>query len=198
MDEDLFTYEVEIPKLANISCDLNEENYLEQRITHRSDDVLEFDPSNVEFTEWSISKFYNHMTMDWYTKNVLWIYWARVGNSLHYQDFEWYEALEDGELKDEALRNKAILEGIINEDDESGNEGWRSWDDYKVTNDDREERDNESEQDDEVRHELCNDATQEFLEDEYNDLTSTSEEACRAYQEIFRMMNAGWMVTTDE
>ncbi|GJR65176.1 retrotransposon protein, putative, ty1-copia subclass [Tanacetum coccineum] len=32
-------------------------------------------------------------------------------------------------------------------------------------------------------------------EDEYNDLTITSEEACRAYQEIFRMMDEGWMVT---
>ncbi|GJR49781.1 hypothetical protein Tco_1400302 [Tanacetum coccineum] len=30
-------------------------------------------------------------------------------------------------------------------------------------------------------------------EDEYNDLTITSEEACRAYQEIFRMMDEGWM-----
>ncbi|GJU78318.1 hypothetical protein Tco_1275388 [Tanacetum coccineum] len=36
-----------------------------------------------------------------------------IGNSLHYQDLEWYEALEDSELKDEALRNKAIMEGLI-------------------------------------------------------------------------------------
>nr|GEU60524.1 hypothetical protein [Tanacetum cinerariifolium] len=42
-----------------------------------------------------------------------------IGNSLHYQDYEWYEALEDEELKEEALRNKAIMEGIINDDDES-------------------------------------------------------------------------------
>ncbi|GJY05376.1 hypothetical protein Tco_0371316 [Tanacetum coccineum] len=44
-----------------------------------------------------------------------------IGNSLHYQDLEWYEALEDSELKDEALRNKAITEGLIS-DDESGND----------------------------------------------------------------------------
>ncbi|GKB85231.1 hypothetical protein Tco_0957503, partial [Tanacetum coccineum] len=43
-----------------------------------------------------------------------------IGNSFHYQDLEWYEALEDRELKDEALRNKAIMEGLIS-DDESGN-----------------------------------------------------------------------------
>ncbi|GKE58962.1 hypothetical protein Tco_1498147, partial [Tanacetum coccineum] len=44
-----------------------------------------------------------------------------IGNSLHYQDLEWYEALEDSELKDEALRNKAIMEGLIS-DDESSND----------------------------------------------------------------------------
>ncbi|GJU65729.1 hypothetical protein Tco_1247564 [Tanacetum coccineum] len=44
-----------------------------------------------------------------------------IGNSLYYQDLEWCEALEDSELKDEALRNKAIMEGLIS-DDESGND----------------------------------------------------------------------------
>ncbi|GJT04907.1 hypothetical protein Tco_0839369 [Tanacetum coccineum] len=40
-----------------------------------------------------------------------------IGNSLHYQNYEWYEDLEDGELKEEALRNKAIMEGIIDDDE---------------------------------------------------------------------------------
>ncbi|GKC62382.1 hypothetical protein Tco_1094980, partial [Tanacetum coccineum] len=44
-----------------------------------------------------------------------------IGNSLHHQNLEWYEALEDSELKDEALRNKAIMEGLIS-DDESYND----------------------------------------------------------------------------
>nr|GEU46142.1 hypothetical protein [Tanacetum cinerariifolium] len=35
-------------------------------------------------------------------------------------------------------------------------------------------------------------------EDEYDDLMSTSKDACRAYQEIFRMMDEGWMVNRDE
>ncbi|GKF47606.1 hypothetical protein Tco_0137408, partial [Tanacetum coccineum] len=30
---------------------------------------------------------------------------------------------------------------------------------------------------------------------EYEDLTNTSKDACRAYQEIFRMMDEGWMVS---
>nr|GFA09757.1 hypothetical protein [Tanacetum cinerariifolium]GFA09786.1 hypothetical protein [Tanacetum cinerariifolium] len=51
-----------------------------------------------------------------------------AGNTLRYQYLEWYEAVEDGNLKDEALKNKAIMEGIINKDDESHNEGWRRWD----------------------------------------------------------------------
>ncbi|GJU55525.1 hypothetical protein Tco_1229239 [Tanacetum coccineum] len=41
-----------------------------------------------------------------------------IENQLYYQDYEWYEALEDSELKDEALRNKAIMEGSIKEDDD--------------------------------------------------------------------------------
>ncbi|GKE42411.1 hypothetical protein Tco_1469695, partial [Tanacetum coccineum] len=63
-----------------------------------------------------------------------------VGNSLHYQDLEWYNALKDNKLKEEALNNKAIMEGMIDEDEESSNEGWRRWDDLDNTN-----RDNKSE-----------------------------------------------------
>ncbi|GKC60868.1 hypothetical protein Tco_1088466 [Tanacetum coccineum] len=46
-----------------------------------------------------------------------------VGNTLCYQDLEWRGALNDSELKDEALRYKAIMEGLIDEDDESSNNG---------------------------------------------------------------------------
>ncbi|GJV43396.1 hypothetical protein Tco_1427932 [Tanacetum coccineum] len=35
---------------------------------------VECDPSNVDFAECLASKFSNHMMMDWYTKNALWIY----------------------------------------------------------------------------------------------------------------------------
>ncbi|GJT12003.1 hypothetical protein Tco_0859045 [Tanacetum coccineum] len=41
-----------------------------------------------------------------------------IENQLHYQDYEWYKALEDSELKDEALRNKAIMKGFIKYDDD--------------------------------------------------------------------------------
>nr|GEU57192.1 hypothetical protein [Tanacetum cinerariifolium] len=61
-----------------------------------------------------------------------------LGSTLHYQDLEWYEALKDSELKEESLKNKAIMEGLINEDDESSNNGWRRWDGYEIANHDQE------------------------------------------------------------
>ncbi|GJU50253.1 hypothetical protein Tco_1219808 [Tanacetum coccineum] len=53
-------------------------------------------------------------------------------NLLHYQDYEWYEALEDDKLKEEALRNKAIMEGVVNEedDDESRYKQKKQWNVY--------------------------------------------------------------------
>nr|GEW90661.1 hypothetical protein [Tanacetum cinerariifolium] len=138
-----------------------------------------------------------------------------VGNQLHYQDYEWYEALEDSELKDKSLRNKVIMEGFIKEDDESRYEQKRRWniytnydDAYKINHED-----NESEELCEV-HELpvCNirrymmikyafNNDEEYVsvkEDEYNNLIITRKEACRAYQEIFRILGEGWIVTRDE
>ncbi|GKA53556.1 hypothetical protein Tco_0746871 [Tanacetum coccineum] len=141
-----------------------------------------------------------------------------IGNTLRYQDLEWYEALEDGKLKDKALKNKAIMEGMIDEDDESHNEGWRRWDGYDNTIHDHEERENKEEHENEEKCELSDNPHQEtsvcnirrfemikysFGEDEeyvaikeheYDDLTSTNEDVCRTYQEIFHRMDEGWMV----
>ncbi|GJR55923.1 hypothetical protein Tco_1406444 [Tanacetum coccineum] len=126
-----------------------------------------------------------------------------IGNQLHYQDLEWYEALEDSELKDEALRNKAIMKGFIKEDDdESRYEKMRRWNIYTNYDDAYEinHEDNKSKELCEV-HELpvCKirkymmikysfNNDEEYVavkEDEYENLTITRKEACRAYQEIF-------------
>ncbi|GJU17919.1 hypothetical protein Tco_1145885 [Tanacetum coccineum] len=139
-----------------------------------------------------------------------------IGNQLHYQDYEWYEALEDCKLKDEALRNKAIMEGLINEDDdESRYEQKRQWNMYTNYVDAYEinHGNNEKEELCEV-HELptCNirrymmikysfNNDEEYVavkEDEYDYLTITRKEACQAYQEIFWIMDEGWMVTRAE
>ncbi|GJR83824.1 hypothetical protein Tco_0154609 [Tanacetum coccineum] len=145
---------------------------------------------------------------------------CHIGNSLHFQDHEWYEALEDSELKDKALRNKAIMKGLIS-NDESCNNCWRRWKSHEINYHDYDEREYGNETHDE-RHELYGDKTcevpvclirrykmikysfnndEEYVavkENEYDDLIITREEACRAYQEIFRMMDAGWMVTRAE
>ncbi|GJT54979.1 hypothetical protein Tco_0990033 [Tanacetum coccineum] len=139
-----------------------------------------------------------------------------IENQLHYQDYEWYKALEDIELKDEALRNKAIMEGFIkDDDDESSYEQMRQWDIY--TNYDDTYKTNH---DDNEREELCEvhepqvcmiqrfemikysfGQSKEYVaikKDEYDDLARKSNNACRTYQEIFRMMDEGWMVTRAE
>ncbi|GKE87863.1 hypothetical protein Tco_1565338, partial [Tanacetum coccineum] len=137
-----------------------------------------------------------------------------VGDSLHYQDYEWYEALKDSELKEQALRNKANMEGLIS-DDESSNDGWRSWESHEITYHDHDELEYENETHDE-RQELCkahellvcnmrrfkmikysfrqNKEYVAIKEDGYDDLAGTSNDAYQAYQEIFHMMDEGWIV----
>ncbi|GJY01375.1 hypothetical protein Tco_0359527 [Tanacetum coccineum] len=80
-----------------------------------------------------------------------------VGNTLHCQDLEWYDALKDNELKDEALRNKAIMEGLIDEDDKSSNNGWKRWDGYEIADHDQEERKYENKHENKERCELSDD-----------------------------------------
>ncbi|GKE02832.1 hypothetical protein Tco_1390815 [Tanacetum coccineum] len=186
MDDDLFTYEVEV---ANILCDSNKDGGLEQRISYATNDDMGYDPSDVAFTEWlrgddeveltdeefsdnedEVAEIYEwNKDIPWvdekpWTKAGVWTEqkpvkhtckpfnyktgcsecptcsWREdgyynggnlpgayhIGNSLHYQDLEWYEALEDSELKDKALRNKAIMECLIS-DDESSNDCWKRW-----------------------------------------------------------------------
>ncbi|GJY43647.1 hypothetical protein Tco_0431860 [Tanacetum coccineum] len=193
-DDDLFTYEVEI---TNIPYD----SKMDDDSEHEADDDMGYDPSDVAFTEWLGSKFFNYKTMNHYTMKALWIYWIRGYDEVEltddessddkdevakviridtnlfnfetpmceaykefnyllqidpdlvtkdiegfktYEDYkddwiyEWnkddyklYEALEDSELKDEALRNKAIMERFINvDDDESRYEQKRRWNIY--------------------------------------------------------------------
>ncbi|GKG29459.1 hypothetical protein Tco_0416824, partial [Tanacetum coccineum] len=55
----------------------------------------------------------------------------------------------DSKIKEEALKNKANIEGIIEEDDESSNEGWRRWDNFENTNRDHKEREYDMEHEDE-------------------------------------------------
>ncbi|GKB51990.1 hypothetical protein Tco_0902743, partial [Tanacetum coccineum] len=70
MDDDLFTYEVDI---ANIPCD----SKMDDDSEHEADDDMGYEPSDGAFTEWLGLKFFNYKTMDHYTMKALWIYWIR-------------------------------------------------------------------------------------------------------------------------
>ncbi|GJS01921.1 hypothetical protein Tco_0318429 [Tanacetum coccineum] len=253
MDNDLFTYEVEI---ANIPCDLRVDDDSE----HEADD-MGFDPSDIAFTKWlgskgddeveltdeefsdnedeiadvfridtnicdyetpicsafnefnyllkvdekpwtdtrvwtepkpviHICKPFNYKTRcsEWPTCSWMNDGYCNGGNllgtfiienQLHYQDYEWYEALEDSELKDEALRNKTIMEGSIKDDDD------QSIHEPPVCTIQRFEM---------IKYSFGQ--GEEYVaikEDEYDNLARTSNNECRTYQEIFRMMDEGWM-----
>ncbi|GJS37465.1 hypothetical protein Tco_0535847 [Tanacetum coccineum] len=81
MDEDLFTYEVEV---ANIPCNSNMDDDSE----HKADDDMGYDPSDVAFTEWLGSKFFSYKIMDHYNMKALWIYWIRGDDEVELIDEE--------------------------------------------------------------------------------------------------------------
>ncbi|GJY10397.1 hypothetical protein Tco_0378582 [Tanacetum coccineum] len=151
-------------------------------------------------------KTYEEYKDDWiyeWNKDVPWVHekpWTNSG---------------DSELKEEALRNKAIMEGMIDDNDESSNNDWKRWDDYEIADHDQEEKEYENEHEDEEICELFDDHelpvctirrfemvkysfghNEEYVaikEDEYEGLANTSKEEIHSYQEIFRMMDEGWM-----
>ncbi|GKE17154.1 hypothetical protein Tco_1424731 [Tanacetum coccineum] len=81
MDDDLFTYEVEV---SNIPCDSKMDNDSEQE----ADDDMGYDPSDVAFIEWLGSKNFNYRTMNHYTMKALWIYWIRGDDEVELNDEE--------------------------------------------------------------------------------------------------------------
>ncbi|GJU72731.1 hypothetical protein Tco_1264136 [Tanacetum coccineum] len=109
------------------------------------------------------------------------------------------------------------MEELIEEDnnDESRYERRKRWD-MNTNHDDTYKINNEIDEREELCeiHELpvCNVRRFEMIkysfgdneeydvikEIEYDDLTNTSKDACLTYQEIFRIMDEGWMVTRAE
>ncbi|GKF65784.1 hypothetical protein Tco_0192301, partial [Tanacetum coccineum] len=85
MDNDLFTYEVD---MADIPCGSNMDDDLEEQVSHEADDDMGFDPSDIAFTEWLRSKFFNYKMMDHYTRKALWIYWIRGDDEVELTDEE--------------------------------------------------------------------------------------------------------------
>ncbi|GJS98720.1 hypothetical protein Tco_0819890 [Tanacetum coccineum] len=88
MDDDLFTYDVEIPRLPTFPCDKKE------RDESNDSDLDIYEPRQWldliygDHTKVDALKFYNHKTMDRYTKNALWIYWTRGDDEVELTDEE--------------------------------------------------------------------------------------------------------------
>ncbi|GJU93281.1 hypothetical protein Tco_1318037 [Tanacetum coccineum] len=203
MDNDLFTYKV---KVANIPCNsvmdddlldetnddmgedeewsLTDENFLMMKMKLlKYPDLLTKDITGIN----TYDDYKNDWIYEW-NKDVPWVDekpWTDTG------DYEWYEALDDCELQEEALRNKAIMDGVIN-NDESCCELRRKWNIY-TNYDDAYEINHE----DNGNKELCKIHEPPYVavkEDKYDDIIMTRRDACQAYQEIFQIMDEGWMM----
>ncbi|GJT10915.1 hypothetical protein Tco_0857957 [Tanacetum coccineum] len=156
--------------------------------------MIKWDPTNPKFESSLASNFVNYKTMDIFTKGAFWINDGYcnggnlpgayiIGNSLHYQDYEWYKALEGGKLKDEALRNKAIIEGTIDDDIESCYKGYRSRYKCEDSNHDHEEREYMDEHD-VNNEELFDNATQERASRSRYDISSELDTSYRGFLEV--------------
>ncbi|GJW66147.1 hypothetical protein Tco_0118031 [Tanacetum coccineum] len=115
MDDDLFTYEVEV---AYILCNSNKE----QRMSYEADDDIGYDPSDVAFTEWLGSKNVNYKTIDHYTKKALWIYWIRGDDEVELTDEEFFDNEDEvaetyllRTLRDSRLMMNIRMIGSMNE-----------------------------------------------------------------------------------
>nr|GEW29743.1 hypothetical protein [Tanacetum cinerariifolium]GEW44195.1 hypothetical protein [Tanacetum cinerariifolium] len=198
MEDDLFTYEVEIAKVTNIPCDLKKEDDLEQKISHESKNDMEYDPFDVKFTEWAFKEFNYLLQID---PDVLTKYIDGFKTYEEYKDDWIYEWNKDVPWMHERPWTK-------------------NGDNFDNTNRDNDESENEMEHGDEERYEVFDDHErqvcyirrfemvkysfkdeEEYMaikENKYDDLTNTSKEAIHTYQEIFRMMDERWMVTHTE
>ncbi|GJR80744.1 hypothetical protein Tco_0151529 [Tanacetum coccineum] len=143
---------------------------------------------------------------------------VRVGYMTYFQDNEWFDDLFDSNLKEEALKQKSH-NSFNNHTERDGDDAHcesnlvREYAPYE---------DNEEEQYEKGRCEslrnpyhgppVCIIRRFEMIkysfgseekyvaikENEYDDLTRTEDDACHAYQEIFLIMDEGWLVTRAE
>ncbi|GJZ70185.1 hypothetical protein Tco_0633735 [Tanacetum coccineum] len=200
MDDDLFTYEV---KVANIPCDLNKDDdtrydpsdirgdneveLTDEEFSDNEDEVAEvfrIDTNifNFETPMCKTFKEFNYLLQidqDLLTKDIEgfktyeeykddWIYEC-------YRDVPWSGQHVVGRMMD------TVMEETYLELTYSRTASMQ----YKKIQDDQVF----------IRTRLRVVAVKE---DEYKDLGRTNDDACRAYQEIFRIMDEGWMVTRAE
>ncbi|GKB95138.1 hypothetical protein Tco_0981275 [Tanacetum coccineum] len=185
MDNDLFTYKVEV---ANIPCN----SVMDDDLEDETDDDMGGD-DEVELTDEDSSDDEDEIAEVFRIDTNIFDYETPICsafNKFNYllKDYEWYRDLDDCELKEEALRNKAIMvsyqQWMITY---NGNKELCEIHEPPVCNIRKFMMIKYSFNDDE-----------EYVavkEDEYDDLIMTRRDARQAYQEIFQIMDERWMVT---
>ncbi|GKB03700.1 hypothetical protein Tco_0831843 [Tanacetum coccineum] len=143
-----------------------------------------------------------------------------VGYMTYFQDYEWYDELTDRNLKKEALKQKAIYEKSWGNASQSVINfcAWLKRNGKASNISDIQEKGEEHKERCSLFDNTAHDAPvcrirrfemikysfgqdEEYVaikECEYDNLTKTNEDACRAYQDIFRSMDEGWVVTRAE
>nr|GEU43674.1 zf-BED domain-containing protein [Tanacetum cinerariifolium] len=213
------------------SYKLQFKDYLEikkQRDTYAQEVDMEYNPSNLVFVEWLTSKFYNHLEMDWYTKNALWVYKMRgddevvlcnnkVSDLKDENNDDEHEIVEIFMIKTNLFDYETPLCKAFDEFNyllkvdtklfTHDIKRTKTYEDYM--NEWNNELDEPYLKDKALKQKAVyekswGDATlseEEYVvvkEYEYDDLTRTNKDACYAYQEIFHNMDEGWLVTSAE
>ncbi|GJX48465.1 hypothetical protein Tco_0273655 [Tanacetum coccineum] len=65
--------------------------------------IVEWDPTNIKFENWLVSKFRNYKMMDRYTKNALWDYWRRGDDEELTTDNELFNPRDDNLIEENEI-----------------------------------------------------------------------------------------------
>nr|GEW40969.1 hypothetical protein [Tanacetum cinerariifolium] len=168
MDDDLFTYKVEV---ANIPCD----SKMDDDSEHEADDDMGYDLSDVAFTEWDDEvEFTNEEFFD-NEDEVAEVF--RIDTNLFELETPMCKAFKEFnyllQISPDLLTKQELFEAL----------------ELPVCNIRKFKM---------IKYSFGKDEEYVAVkEDGYDDLARTSNDACRTYQKIFRRMDEGWMVTRE-
>nr|GEY00832.1 hypothetical protein [Tanacetum cinerariifolium] len=125
MDDNLFTYEVDIPGLSYISCDVQQVDDSDDGDLGVYEKRVCFDENESVYVEAGLRLMKNTKTHGSMNRIEAYLGFLenhgfcnggelpgmiRVGYMTYFQDYEWYNLI-DGKLKEEALKQNSIYEG---------------------------------------------------------------------------------------
>nr|GEZ78752.1 hypothetical protein [Tanacetum cinerariifolium] len=148
-------------------------------------DLFTYDIERTKNYDDYINEFNDEFEETWDEYGVPYEIGDHICYMTYFQDDEWYNDLMEESLKDKALEQKAIYEESWGEAKQSRKKDVKCLiiisGNIRIF--------------EMVKYSFRDD--EEYVtikENEHDDLTNISEDACRAYQEIFRKLDEGWMV----